>query len=75
MLPGRVGAALRDTLTAAPGAIADDLGVRISAGPLGLMLVDGGERRGDWLLAGTVDADALAAAAAELPAPPGRGDR
>ena len=75
VLPGRVGAALRDTLTADPDAVADDLGVRVSAGPLGLMLVDGGEGRGDWLLAGTVDADALAAAAAELPAPPRRGDR
>jgi hypothetical protein len=75
VLPGRAGAALRDTLVVAPGAVVDDLGVRVAAGPLGLMLVDGGERRGDWLLAGTVDPDALAVAAAELPAPPRRGDR
>jgi hypothetical protein len=71
-LPGRAAAGLRATLTAAPGAVVDDLGVRIAAGPLGLMLVDGG-RGGDWLLSGTVSLDALAAAAAELP--PRRGDR
>ena len=75
VLPGRVGAALRDTLTADPDAVADDLGVRVSAGPLGLMLVDSPGRRSGWLLAGTVDADALATAAAELPPLPERGDR
>jgi hypothetical protein len=74
VLPGRAASALRDTLLVAPGAVVDDVGVRIAAGPLGLMLVDGGGgRRGSWLLAGTVDLDALAAAAAELP--PRRGDR
>ncbi|MCW2535671.1 MAG: Sigma regulatory protein MucB/RseB [Modestobacter sp.] len=73
VLPGRAASALRDTLLVAPGAVVDDVGVRIAAGPLGLMLVDGGERRGSWLLAGTVDLDALAAAAAQLP--PRRGDR
>jgi outer membrane lipoprotein-sorting protein len=71
-LPGRAAAGLRATLTAAPGAVVDDLGVRIAAGPLGLMLVDGG-RGGSWLMAGSVSLDALAAAAADLP--PRRGDR
>ncbi|SDX94426.1 sigma E regulatory protein, MucB/RseB [Modestobacter sp. DSM 44400] len=74
VLPGRAASPLRDTLVVAPGAVVDDLGVRIAAGPLGLMLVDNGNR-GTWLLAGTVDLDALATAAAELPAPPRRGDR
>jgi hypothetical protein len=71
-LPRRATAGLRATLTAAPGAVVDDLGVRIAAGPLGLMLVDGG-RGGSWLMAGSVSLDALAAAAADLP--PRRGDR
>ncbi|MCW2696857.1 MAG: Sigma regulatory protein MucB/RseB, partial [Modestobacter sp.] len=72
---GRAGAALGDTLAVAPGAVVDDLGIRAAAGPLGLMLVDGGDRRPDWLLAGTVDLDALALAAAALPAPPTEGGR
>jgi hypothetical protein len=71
-LPRRAAARLRATLSAAPGVVVDDLGVRIAAGPLGLMLVDGG-RRGSWLLSGTVNLDALAAAAAQLP--PRRGAR
>jgi outer membrane lipoprotein-sorting protein len=75
VLPGRAASALRDTLRVAPGAVVDDLGVRVGAGPLGLMLVDAPGRRSGWLLAGTVDADALAAAAAELPPLPERGDR
>ncbi len=70
VLPGRAGAALRDTLAVAPGAVVDDLGIRVAAGPLGLMLVEGGDRRPDWLLTGTVDLDALAGAAAELPPAP-----
>ncbi len=63
-LPGRVAGPLRDALVVAPGAVLDDLGVRIAAGPLGLMLVDGPD--GPVLLAGTVSLDALAAAATEL---------
>lgn len=74
VLPGRAASGLRDTLRVAPGAVVDDLGVRIAAGPLGLMLLDDG-RHGSWLLTGTVDLDALAAAAAQLPLPPRRGDR
>jgi hypothetical protein len=75
VLPGRVAPGLRDTLRAAPGAVVDDLGVRVSAGPLGLMLVATPGRRSGWLLAGTVDLEALATAAAELPPLPERGDR
>jgi hypothetical protein len=71
-LPRGADDSLRAQLGRAPDAVVDDLGVRIAAGPLGLMLVDAG-RRGSWLLAGTVDLDALAAAAAELPTT--RGDR
>jgi outer membrane lipoprotein-sorting protein len=63
-LPGRVAGPLLDALVVAPGAVVDDLGVRIAAGPLGLMLVDGPD--GPVLLAGTVSLDALAAAATEL---------
>lgn len=70
VLPGRAASALRDTLVAGPGAVVDDRGVRIAAGPLGLMLVGAGQQD-SWLLAGTVRLDALAAAAAQLPPLPG----
>lgn len=63
-LPGRVAGPLRDALVTAPGAVVDELGVRISAGPLGLMLVPGPD--GPVLLSGTVTLDALATAATEL---------
>ena len=63
-LPGRVAGPLLDALTSAPDAVVDDLGVRISAGPLGLMLVRTPD--GPVLLAGTVTLDALATAATEL---------
>ncbi|QXG75733.1 transcriptional regulator [Modestobacter sp. L9-4] len=63
-LPGRAAAGLRSALADAPGAVVDDLGVRIAAGPLGLMLADGPD--GTVLLTGTVTLDALAAAAGEL---------
>jgi hypothetical protein len=75
VLPGRAAGALRDTLGVAPGAVVDDLGVRIAAGPLSLMLVDAPGRRSGWLLAGTVDLDALATAATQLPPLPDRDDR
>ena len=71
-LPGRAASSLRAQLSQAPDAVVDDLGVRIAAGPLGLMLVDGA--RGDGgavLLAGTVSLDALATAATQLGTPGG----
>jgi outer membrane lipoprotein-sorting protein len=63
-LPRRVAEPLRDALVTAPDAVVDELGVRIAAGPLGLMLVRGPD--GPVLLAGTVSLDALATAATEL---------
>ena len=63
-LPRRAVSELRQALRSAPGAVVDELGVRISAGPLGLMLLDGPQ--GPVLLTGTVDLDALAAAATQL---------
>jgi hypothetical protein len=63
-LPGRVAGGLRTALAAAPDAVVDDLGVRIAAGPLGLMLLDA--PGGPVLLTGTVTLDALASAATQL---------
>ncbi|OMQ13888.1 transcriptional regulator, partial [Modestobacter sp. VKM Ac-2676] len=63
-LPDRAAGGLRGALRGAPDAVVDELGVRLAAGPLGLMLVDG--QSGPLLLTGTVDTDALALAAAEL---------
>ena len=63
-VPGRVAGGLRDALVSSPAAVVDELGVRIAAGPLALMVVD--VPSGPVLLAGTVSLDALAAAATEL---------
>ncbi|MGY1841729.1 MULTISPECIES: sigma-E factor regulatory protein RseB domain-containing protein [unclassified Modestobacter] len=63
-LPEEAAGGLRGALRRAPEAVVDELGVRLAAGPLGLMLVDG--RSGPLLLTGTVGTDALALAAAEL---------
>jgi hypothetical protein len=63
-LPWRVAGPLLDALRASPEAVVDELGVRIAAGPLGLMLLRGPD--GPVLAVGTVDLDALAAAAREL---------
>ncbi|SDO78212.1 sigma E regulatory protein, MucB/RseB [Klenkia soli] len=68
-LPGRAAGSLRDQLERTPGAVVDDLGVRIAAGPLSLMVAgtstrDGGS--GTYLLAGTVTLDALATAARQI---------
>jgi hypothetical protein len=65
-VPGRLAAGLRSTLTAAPDAVTDELGTRVAAGPLGLMLVEP-PRSGAYVLTGTVTLDALADAAAALP--------
>ena len=66
-LPRRAAAELRAELARSPEAVVDELGVRISAGPLGLMLTGGGDGP-TWLLAGTVTLDALETAATELAA-------
>ena len=70
-LPGRAVTGLRQALRSAPEAVVDDLGVRVSAGPLALMVSDspGG---GHHLLTGTVTPEALATAAGELPMTEGR---
>jgi hypothetical protein len=62
---GRVAGDIRQTLRAAPDAIGEPRGVRVSAGPLGLMLLDPAAR-GAYLVTGTVTLDALAEAAVDL---------
>ncbi|MGY1623262.1 transcriptional regulator [Geodermatophilus sp. SYSU D00965] len=65
-VPPRLAGGLRQALQVAPGALVDDLGLRVAAGPLGLMLVDGPDG-GGYVLTGTVTLDALAQAARQLP--------
>jgi outer membrane lipoprotein-sorting protein len=65
-VPFRLAAGLRGTLSVAPGAVSDQQGIRVSVGPLGLMLVDP-PFGGPYVLTGTVTLDALASAAAQLP--------
>jgi outer membrane lipoprotein-sorting protein len=65
-LPRRLAGELRTTLAQAPGAVADETGVRVAAGPVGLMVVDV-PGRGPYVLTGTVTVDALAAAAVQVP--------
>jgi hypothetical protein len=56
---------LRNTLVQSPTAIQDDAGVRVAAGPVGLMIVS--RSHGPYVLTGTVTPNALKAAANELP--------
>jgi len=65
-VPYRLASGLRASLVQSPAAIRDDRGVRVAAGPVGLMLVQpsGG---GPYILTGTVTLTALAKAATELP--------
>ncbi|MPQ97689.1 transcriptional regulator [Modestobacter sp. I12A-02628] len=71
-IPGRFADRLRGQLDVAPGAVLDDLGVRLSAGPLGLMIATG-PRGATYLLAGTVTSETLASVAGQLPTTGGRG--
>jgi hypothetical protein len=64
-VPQRLAAGLHDTLVQSPSAIVDAAGVRVAAGPIALMVVD--RQRGPYVLTGTVTANALKAAANELP--------
>jgi outer membrane lipoprotein-sorting protein len=64
--PGRLAAELRRVVGASPGAVVDELGVRTSVGPLGLMVVNRPGGRA-YVLTGTVTVDALATAATEMP--------
>jgi hypothetical protein len=66
-LPRSLAGELRTTLAQAPGAVADEAGIRVAAGPVGLMVVDV-PGRGPYVLTGTVTVDALAAAATQIPA-------
>ncbi|MGY1707048.1 sigma-E factor regulatory protein RseB domain-containing protein [Geodermatophilus sp. SYSU D00697] len=65
-VPPRLAAGLRQALRVSPDAVVDELGLRVAAGPLGLMLVDA-PGRGAHVLTGTVTLDALAEAARQLP--------
>ena len=65
-LPARAGRSLDDQLTRAPGAVTDDDGVALAVGPLSLRVTRSGPDARRYLLAGTVDADTLSAAAQAL---------
>lgn len=62
----RLARGLRDALSAAPDALADELGTRVAAGPVALMIVEP-PGRGPYVLTGTVTLDAIAQAARQLP--------
>ena len=65
-VPGRLAQGLRNALSASPDAVVDDLGTRVAAGPVALMVVEP-PGQGPYVLTGTVTLDALAQAAGELP--------
>ena len=65
-VPRRLARAIQSTMAASPDAVDDDAGLRISAGPVGLMVVRQ-PGSGPYLITGTVTLDALAVAAGELP--------
>jgi hypothetical protein len=65
-VPPRVADGLHNALAQSPGTVVDRAGIRVSAGPVGLMLVEP-PGRAPYVLTGTVTLPALAAAAAQLP--------
>jgi hypothetical protein len=65
-LPTRLARGLQAAVRAGPEAVVDRLGVRVAAGPLGLMLVER-PGSGTYVLTGTVTLDALAEAAGQVP--------
>jgi outer membrane lipoprotein-sorting protein len=65
-VPDRLAGGLRDALSASPDAVVDELGTRVAAGPVALMIVEP-PGRGPYVLTGTVTLDALAQAARQLP--------
>ena len=70
-VPGDLARDLRQAAAGSPDAVTDELGTRIAAGPLGIMLV--GRGRGTaYVLTGTVTLDALQQAARALPELNGR---
>ena len=64
-VPDHLADGLRNALVRSPTAIVDDAGVRVAAGPVGLMIVS--RQHGPYVLTGTVTPTALKAAANELP--------
>ena len=56
---------LRNALSQSPDAVVDEVGTRVSAGPVAVMIVEP-PGRGPYVLTGTVTLDAIAAAAAQL---------
>lgn len=69
-LPDRLADSLSRELADAIGADPTDPRLSLSVGPLSLLLSSSSQRDSAWLLVGTVTAETLAAAAAELPAHP-----
>jgi len=65
-VPYRLAGGLRDALSTSPDAVVDELGTRVAAGPVAVMIVEP-PGRGPYLLTGTVTLDALARAARQLP--------
>ena len=65
-VPQRLAGGMQRALRASPDAEIDRYGVRVAAGPLGVMLVER-PRSGAYVLTGTVTLDALAEAARALP--------
>ena len=70
-LPGRLAHSLGRELADATGADPDEPRLSLTVGPLNLMLSLPTQPDAAWLLVGTVTADTLAAAAAQLPDHPG----
>ena len=65
-VPPRLANGLRSALSRSPDAVVDELGTRVAAGPVALMIVEP-PGQGPYVLTGTVTLDALAAAATQLP--------
>jgi outer membrane lipoprotein-sorting protein len=65
-VPPRLARGLRDALAGSPDVVVDELGTRVAAGPVALMVVQPPGRR-PYVLTGTVTLDALTAAATQLP--------
>jgi hypothetical protein len=65
-VPPRLAGSLRQAAAASPTAVDDELGVRLAAGPVSIMVV-GSPGGSAYVLTGTVTLDALATAARALP--------
>jgi hypothetical protein len=70
-LPARLAYSLSQDLAEATGADASEPLLKLSVGPLNLVLSSPAQFESAWLLIGTVTAETLTAAAAQLPAHPG----